>query len=105
MKKNTAIPNSIILLLRLVILTECKKSKCYKCTMFYEASYCFNPATNDKIVLSTFSKSHGIDSLEKYFRLGYIPVNSGTAKNVEELSCDEDLNKLSQYGINYNCQY
>ena len=104
MQKVIAILFSLVIVLTISYsLLSCNKNKCYHCYFYYQGGSYYNPTTNDTIGLSLVSKNHGLDTLEKYIVLGYIHTGVGASSWEQDYLCDEDLLKLSNRGINYNC--
>lgn len=105
MTKNIAILNSIIFLFAILCMSSCIKTKCYDCEYYYVAGGYYNPITNDTTSITFLSKNYGLDTLNKYYRLGYVRFGTGSTENIHENLCDNELDSLSKIGINYNCKF
>ena len=104
MQKHTVILYRVIPLIILIwSVTSCSNNKCYQCEFYYRTGPFFNPTNNDSISLSIISNNYGLDTIEKYYQLGYIQYDYGAEKYVQETICPEDFNRLKKSGINYNC--
>ena len=105
MKKNIVILGSLFFITLLLFICSCNKTKCYECEYYYYPGTYVNSITNDTINLYLTSKSYGIDTLIKYYKLGYERSGNGSTDFVLDNLCDEELDSLYVDGINYNCKF
>lgn len=105
MKRNIAILNRIYIAFIILLFFSCSKKKCYDCTYFYYPGTYYNSATHDTIVLTLISKNYGLDTLTKYYKLGYLRTGNGGSEFIHDNLCDEEIDSLSKIGVNYNCKY
>jgi hypothetical protein len=75
------------------------------CTYYLDAGWYYNPITNDSVFFQAKSKEYGLDTLEKYYLLGYKYTGAGASDIVDIELCGDDLKRLKNKGFNVNCNY
>jgi|694.fasta_scaffold50814_2 hypothetical protein len=97
MQKNIA-----ILWISIIILFttySCKNYNCIECEWRYSAGPYYNLNTNDTVVL-TLRNEYVLDTLEKYYSIGYVKVPINGSHNLVKFEyCEKDNNYYlySQY--------
>jgi|688.fasta_scaffold1055761_2 hypothetical protein len=106
MEQIVSLKNSIILLLffiLIILLNSC--NKCLSCSIYFDEGIYYNPVSKDSIIIKAKSNNYGLDTLEKYYLLGYKFTGSGTSDIFDIELCGDDLKRLDDKGFNVNCNY